>query len=59
MSTLIFVLTLLSWACCLWLGFQIGKGRSDVRRKLEVADLERRFKIVNGTASLQDLDRNE
>lgn len=42
------VLTLASWTGCFWLGFQIGKGQSEVRRKSEVEDLERRFKIVNG-----------
>jgi hypothetical protein len=41
------VLTLASWAGCFWLGFQIGKGRSEQRRKSEVVELERRFNIVS------------
>ena len=44
------VLTFASWAGCFWLGFQIGMALSELRRKLEVEDLERRFKIVNGEA---------
>ncbi len=47
MSNLTFALTLASWAGCFWLGLQIGKGQSDLRRKREVEDLEYRFKIVN------------
>jgi hypothetical protein len=41
---------LASWLGCFWLGLQIGGGRSDQRRKREVAELERRFKILDGEA---------
>lgn len=41
------ILTLASWAGCLWLGFQIGKGRSEQQRKADIDALERRFKIVD------------
>ncbi|MGC2121998.1 MAG: hypothetical protein WA652_04010 [Xanthobacteraceae bacterium] len=47
MDASVFVLMLASWACCFWLGLQFGRGRSEFRYKQEVADLERRFKIVN------------
>jgi hypothetical protein len=41
------VLILASWAGCFWLGFQIGNGLSEHRRKVDVNELERRFKIVD------------
>lgn len=47
---LILVLTLASWAACFWLGFQTGRGQSEQTRKLELADLERRFRILDGNA---------
>jgi hypothetical protein len=47
----IVVLTFASWVGCFWLGFQIGKGRSEQRRKIDVDDLERRFRIVTGEAA--------
>jgi len=50
MSNSIFVLMLASWVGYFWLGFQIGKGQSEYRRKREVEDLERRFRIVNSEA---------
>lgn len=34
-------------AACLWLGFQIGASRSELRRKADVIELERRFKVVD------------
>lgn len=40
-------LTLASCAACFWLGFQVGNGLSDLRRKADVDALERRFKIVD------------
>jgi len=39
--------TLAACAACLWLGFQIGASRSELRRKADVSELERRFKIVD------------
>lgn len=50
MGHLIVLSTLASCAGCFWLGFQIGRGTSELRRKREVEDLERRFKIVNSEA---------
>lgn len=50
MSTVIVMFLLASWFGCFWLGLQIGAGRSDQRRQREVADLERRFKILDGEA---------
>jgi hypothetical protein len=41
------ILTLASWAGCLWLGFQIGTVRSEQRHRADVGELERRFKIVD------------
>ncbi|MGB7035399.1 MAG: hypothetical protein WBD71_07720 [Xanthobacteraceae bacterium] len=41
------VLMLASWTGCFWLGFQFGRGRSEFGYKHEVADLKRRFKIVD------------
>ncbi len=41
------IFTLAACAACLWLGFQIGASRSDLRRKADVTELERRFKIVD------------
>jgi hypothetical protein len=41
------IVTLTSWAGCLWLGFQIGNGLSEHRRKADINELERRFKIVD------------
>jgi hypothetical protein len=41
------ILMIASWAACLWLGFQIGVSRSDLRRKADVDALERRYKIVD------------
>jgi hypothetical protein len=46
-SDSIVVVIFASWVGCFWLGFQIGKGRSEQRRKAEVDDLERRFRIVD------------
>lgn len=48
MASLVVMFLLASWLGCFWLGMQIGSGRSDQRRKHEVAELERRFKIVEG-----------
>jgi len=45
------IFTLVSWIACFWLGFQFGKGRSEQQRRLEVEDLERRFKIVDAEAA--------
>jgi hypothetical protein len=45
MGDLIF--TLAACAACLWLGFQVGASRSELRRKADVVELERRFKIVD------------
>jgi len=41
------ILTIASWAGCLWLGFQIGASRSELRHKADVDALERRYKIVD------------
>jgi hypothetical protein len=41
------ILTIASWAACLWLGFQIGASRSELRRRADVAALELRYKIVD------------
>lgn len=41
------IFTLAACGACLWLGFQIGASRSELRRKADVVELERRFKIVN------------
>jgi hypothetical protein len=40
------VLTLASLAASFWLGFQIGNVRSELRRKADVDELERRYKII-------------
>ncbi len=50
MSKSEFVLMLASWAGYFWLGFQFGKGWSALQRKLELEELEHRFKIVNSEA---------
>ena len=50
MSVVIVMVLLASWLGCFWLGMQIGTGRSDQRRRREVAELERRFKILDGEA---------
>jgi hypothetical protein len=42
------MLTLASLAASFWLGFQIGDVRSELRRKADVDELERRYKIING-----------
>jgi hypothetical protein len=47
----VMLLTLASWIGCFWLGFQFGKGRSEQRRKHDVEDLERRFRIVEAEAT--------
>jgi hypothetical protein len=41
------ITVLAACAACLWLGFQIGASRSELRRKADVVELERRFKIVD------------
>lgn len=41
------IFTLVACAACVWLGFQIGASRSELRRKADVVELERRFKIVD------------
>lgn len=41
------IFTLAACAACLWLGFQIGASRTELRRKADVIELERRFKIVD------------
>jgi hypothetical protein len=41
------IVTLSACAACFWLGFQIGASRSELRRKADVIELERRFKIVD------------
>jgi len=41
------ILTLASCGACFWLGFQIGQGWSEQRRKADIDELERRFKIVD------------
>ena len=43
-SELIVLLT--SWVGCFWLGYQLGKGCSDIGRKQDNDDLERRYKIL-------------
>ena len=48
METVVVMFLLASWLGCFWLGLQIGSGRSDQRRKRDVAELERRFKIIDG-----------
>jgi hypothetical protein len=45
MATLVVMFLLASW-----LGLQVGSGRSDQRRKRDVAELERRFKVLDGEA---------
>ena len=50
MSYSIFILLIASWVGYFWLGLQIGKGQSEYRRKQEVEDLERRFRVVNSEA---------
>ena len=50
MVTLVVMFLLASWLGCFWLGLQVGGGRSDQRRKREVAELERRFKVLDGEA---------
>ncbi len=51
MSIVVVMLLLASWLGCFWLGLQIGAGRSDQRRRRDVAELERRFKILDGEAA--------
>jgi hypothetical protein len=46
MSRSIFALMLASWVGYFWLGYQLGKGCSDIGRKRDNEDLERRYKIV-------------
>jgi hypothetical protein len=41
------ILALASCAACFWLGFEIGTGRSELRRRADVDELERRYKIVD------------
>ena len=50
MATLVVMFLLASWLGCFWLGLQVGSGRSDQRRKREISELERRFKILDGKA---------
>ena len=50
MTTVVVMFLLASWFGCFWLGPQIGNGRSDQRRRRELADLERRLKILDGEA---------
>ena len=50
MATVVVTFLLASWLGCFWLGMQIGSGRSDQRRKREVAELERRFKVLDSEA---------
>ncbi|GEM_PF-4472849 len=50
MEILVVMFLLASWLGCFWLGLQIGNGRSDQRRKREIAELERRFKVLDGEA---------
>lgn len=45
MGDVIFMLAVC--AASLWLGFQIGASRSELRRKADVIELERRFKVVD------------
>jgi hypothetical protein len=42
------MLTLMSLAACFWLGFQIGNARAELRRKADIDELERRYKIISG-----------
>ena len=51
MESLVVMFLLASWLGCFWLGMQIGSGCSDQRRMREVAELERRFKILDGEAT--------
>ena len=48
MESLVVMFLLASWLGCFWLGMQIGRGRSDQRRVREIAELERRFKVLDG-----------
>lgn len=48
MESLVIMFLLASWLGCFWLGMQIGSGRSDQRRKREIAELEQRFRILDG-----------
>jgi hypothetical protein len=41
------ILTLASCAACFWLGLEVGTARSELRRKADVDELERRYKIVD------------
>ncbi len=41
------IFTLAACVACVWLGFQIGASRSELRRKADVIELERRFRIVD------------
>lgn len=50
MSLVIVMILLASWLGCFWLGLQVGGGRSDQRRAREIAELERRFKVLDGEA---------
>lgn len=50
MDTFPLVLTLASWGGCFWLGFQIGNARFERQRRQDLAELERRFKIVTSEA---------
>jgi hypothetical protein len=43
------MLTLASLAACFWLGFQIGSVRAELQRRADIDELERRYKIINGT----------
>jgi hypothetical protein len=49
-SVIVVMFLLASWLGCFWLGMQIGNGRSDQRRQREIAELERRFKVLDGEA---------
>jgi hypothetical protein len=46
MSLSVFLLMLASWVGYFWLGYQLGKGCSDIGRKQDNEDLERRYKIL-------------
>jgi len=48
METLVVMFLLASWLGCFWLGLQVGNGRANQRRKREIAELERRFKVMDG-----------
>jgi hypothetical protein len=50
MSYSMFILLIASWVGYFWLGLQIGKGQSEYRRKHELEDLERRFRVVDSEA---------